>query len=208
MAKEDKNSAQSFVEIEEIRGPVLILKDGSLRAVIEASSINFELKSSDEKIAILRGFQNFLNSVDFPIQMVINSRRLDISDYIAKLKTTINTMDNEMLRVHAVAYTEFVEGLAKGSNIVVKQFYIVIPYYVTEITLGKVGLKDKIRNLFAQKKVVKKLDQENLNKYLTQLEQRVGVIRTGVEALGVRTSIMTRDKLIKMYHGYYNQRNL
>ncbi|MDP2932980.1 MAG: hypothetical protein Q8N81_02510, partial [bacterium] len=95
MAKEEQKKNQTtkdFVQIAEIRDTVLALKDGSLRSVVEIGSINFELKSADEQVAIIQGFQNFINSLDFPLQIVVNSRKLDIEPYLRSLEGLIESL--------------------------------------------------------------------------------------------------------------------
>jgi uncharacterized small protein (DUF1192 family) len=206
MAKPKGVSTEQFVEIEEIRGPVVILKDGSLRVIVEAMSVNFELKGEDEKISIIRGFQGFLNSVDFPIQIVIDSRKLDIANYIASLETMVQRLNNELLKVHATDYLRFVRGLADLTNVVSKRFYIVIPYYSSELTKGKEGILNKVTGIFGSKKKDKGISDENLQKYVVQLEQRVAVIRNGIEAIGVKTKVLEQDALASVFYSYYNPR--
>jgi len=200
------NSSEQFVNIHEIRGPIVILKDGSLRVIVEAMSVNFDLKSADEKTSMIVGFQNFLNSVDFPMQIVIDSRKLDISNYIASVELVAQGLRNELLKVHANEYMRFVSGLTDLANVVSKKFYLVIPYYATEIGVQKVGIKDKIKNVFTTTNVMKDISNEKLQKYILQLDQRVALVRNGVEQMGVKTKIIEQDALATLYYNYYNPR--
>jgi len=207
--KKKKGGTQDFVLIKEIRGPIVILRDGSLRAVLEAESLNFDLKSTDEKTAIIRGFQDFINIIDFPIQIAINSRQLDLSEYVNKLNTMIDKIQNELLRVQAIEYSRFVKGLTELYNIVSKRFFIVVPYYSTEMTLGSEnGFKDKLKGLLGVAGKTPTLSDKELDRYATQLEHRITLIRNGIEGLGIKTKILDYDSLAYLYRSYYNPRSL
>src|SRR3989344_935086 len=132
-------STKNLVDIADIVDNIVILKNGSLRTVIEVSSINFELRSEGEQVATLQNFQRFLNSTDFPLQIVVNSRRLDIEDYIKLIETTAESLTSELLKIQAAEYSKFIKELAELSNIMSKNFYIVVPFYVFEAP-SKAGL--------------------------------------------------------------------
>ena len=209
--KEKKNkekSTEQFVNIQEIRGPLVIVRDGSLRVVVLAHATNFEFKSEDEKIGILSGFKDFLDSVDFPIQIVMQSRKLNIEPYIKNIEATFATIDNELLRVQASEYARFVKGLTELQTIVSKRFYIIIPYYLSESSVGKTGIKERLKDLFIAKKHTKELSDQELDKYVTQLDQRIAVVRMGIERIGVRTDILDRDELIDLFYKYYNPHHI
>ena len=129
--KKDLNTKQ-FVDIFDIKDNVVILKNGSLRLVLEASSVNFDLKSNDEQIAIVRAFQNFLNSLDFPLQIVLHSRKLNIQNYLQQTQQIVEKVDNELLRIQGIEYIRFLKGLTELANIMSKKFYVVVPFYATE----------------------------------------------------------------------------
>ena len=121
-------ASQDFVQIKEIRDGVVVLKDGSLRMVLMASSLNFALKSNDEQAAIISQYQNFLNSLDFSIQIFIQSRPININPYIDFLKETEKNQSNELIQIQTREYTEFIKTLVETANIVTKNFYIVVPF--------------------------------------------------------------------------------
>ncbi|MEK7603662.1 MAG: hypothetical protein AAB461_00900, partial [Patescibacteria group bacterium] len=125
-------STEQLVPISDIREGVVILKNGSLCMVLEASAINFELRSNDEQVAILQNFQNFINSVDFPLQIVVSSRRLKIEEYIKTVDGIAESTENELLKIQTMEYSRFVKELSSLSNIMTKKFYIVISFYVYE----------------------------------------------------------------------------
>jgi hypothetical protein len=122
-----KSSTQEFVPIQEVRDGILLLKDGGMRAVVLASSLNFSLKSDDEKNAILFQFQDFLNSLDFSIEIVIQSRKLDIRPYIALLEEQHKKQLNSLMKIQTEEYIEFVRNFTENTNIMTKNFFIVIP---------------------------------------------------------------------------------
>ena len=131
---------QDFVPIKEVQDGIVILKDGSMRAILMTSSINFALKSNDEQIAILAQFQNFLNSLEFSIQIFIQSRDLDIRPYVAKLEDLYKQQTGDLMRIQTKEYIEFVKNFVGATNIMVKRFFIVVPYSQTALTTSKSGL--------------------------------------------------------------------
>src|SRR3990167_1713572 len=127
-AKPVSNATQAFVPVKEIRNGIIILKDGGYRGVLICSSINFALKSVDEQRAITLGFQNFLNTLDFSIQIVVNSRKMDLRPYLALLEEKAPLQKTELLRLQLREYIEFVRSFAEQTNIMTKSFYIIVPY--------------------------------------------------------------------------------
>ena len=130
-------SSQEFVPIKEVRNGIIVLKDGGLRAVLLASSLNLSLKSSDEQIAIIREFQNFLNSLDFTVQICIQSRRLDIRPYLLTLENRMKDQVEPLLKIQTKEYIDFIRTFTDEVNIMTKNFFIVVPYSETVIKTGK-----------------------------------------------------------------------
>ena len=120
--------SQQILNIEEIRDGVLILKDGTLKVVLMASSLNFALKSADEQTAIILQYQNFLNSLDFSVQFFMQSRKINIEPYLDTLKAAKEKQENELLQIQISEYIEFIRTFVKASNIVNKNFYVVVPF--------------------------------------------------------------------------------
>ena len=194
-------SAQEFVDISEIKDGVVVLKNGSLRAVLMVSSINYDLKSTEEQEAITAAFGGFLNSLDFPIQILINSRKLDIKPYIEFLDEKEKVQENELLRFQINEYRNFVKNLVGTANIMTKKFYIVIPFAITEAR--KEGLIDRIRVALNPKQVMteKKMEFEN---YKNQLFQRVDHVTAGLQGTGIRMIPLNTEELIELYYNAYN----
>ena len=196
-------STKQLVAVADIRDNVVFLKNGSLRAVIEVSATNFELKSEAEQVAILQNFQNFLNSIDFPLQIVINSRRLDIGDYLKRVDAATNALTNELLKIQAGEYAKFVKELAELANIMTKKFYIVVPFYVFE-TPSKTGLFKSLTSIFKPSAAVKQITDEQFKTYQGQLLQRVELTLDSLIGVGVKAKVLERDDLIKIYYEIYN----
>lgn len=196
-------STKQLVDIANIVDNIVILKNGSLRAVIEVSSINFELRSEGEQVAILQNFQRFLNSMDFPLQIAVNSRRLDIEDYLKLIDKSTEVLTSELLKIQAAEYSKFVKELADLSNIMSKKFYIVVPFYVFE-TPSKTGLTESLKSIFRPSSVAKQLSPEQLETYKNQLLQRVELIYDGLTGLGLKTKLLEGGELMNLYYGLYN----
>lgn len=196
-------STKQLVEVADIRDNVVFLKNGSLRAVIEVSATNFELKSEAEQVAILRNFQNFLNSIDFPLQMVITSRKLDINEYLKLVDAATSELSNELLKIQAGEYSKFVKELSDLANIMTKKFYIVVPFYVFEAP-SKTGILKSLTSVFKPSTAVKQITDEQFKTYQGQLLQRVELALDSLIGVGVKAKILEKDELMKIYYEIYN----
>lgn len=205
MAENKTTTTKDFVDIEEIKDEIIVLKNGSLRAVIEVGSINFELKSQDEQIAIIQAFQSFLNSLDFSLQIVVNSRKMDIRPYIESLNKKIETINHELLRIQAIEYSRFVSGLTELANIMSKKFYIVVPFYLAEAPISKKGgIFGSVKALIKPSAVIKKIDETQFENYKTQIMQRVEVVYEGLIGIGVETRVLKKEELKNIFYNLYN----
>lgn len=203
LAKNDEagKAAQQFVDITEIKDDVVVLKNGALRAVLMVSSINFDLKSTDEQEAIVAAYQNFLNSLDFPLQILINSRRLDINPYIELLDEKEKEQTNELLRFQISEYRNFIKNLVNASNIMTKTFYVIVPFAFTEGK--KENFVDRIRIAFNPKQAIMEKNMEFEN-FKNQLWQRVDHIIAGLEGTGIRMIPLKTPELIELFYNAYN----
>ena len=194
-------SAQEFVDIAEIKDNVAVLKNGSLRAVLMVSSINFDLKSTQEQEAIVAAYQGFLNSLDFPIQILVSSRKLDISPYIEILNEREREQSNELLRFQISEYRNFVKNMVNAANIMTKSLYIVVPFALTEGK--KMGFIDRIKVSFNPKQAMleKKMEFES---FKNQLWQRADHIMSGLGGTGIRMAPLKTEELIELYYNAYN----
>lgn len=199
------NNTKQFIEIHNIKDNVIILKNGSLRVIIEVGSINFDLKSSDEQIAIIQGFKNFLNSLDFPLQIVIHSRQLDINDYLARTSRAVEGIDNELLRIQGMEYIKFVRGLVELANVMSKRFYVTVPFYALETTNSKRSLWESLRLAFgSSKEKIEAIEDKDFALYKAQIEQRAELIFDGLRGMGLSVRFLSSEELTTMFTMLYN----
>ena len=200
----DENSkpTQDFVPIKEVREGVVILKDGSMRALLLASSINFALKSPEEQESVLYQFQNFLNSINFPIQIFIQSRRLDITPYINLLEDRIKEQNSDLMKMQTTEYIDFITKLTETVNIMTKNFFVVIPY--SPATLN--NKSTPFSNLFGGKNKDKEHEEEmaRFEEYKSQLQQRIEVVEQGLVRCGVRTAELGTEEIIEFFYKLFN----
>ncbi len=189
---------QQFVPIRDIKDGVVILKDGQMNMVLLVSSINFALKSTDEQAAILRQFQSLLNTLDFSIQIYIQSRRLDIAPYLALLGTREKEQYNDLMRIQLREYIHFVETFVKEVDIMSKNFFVIIPY-----TPINTNIKQNLSGILGHK-VETEFDEATFTEHKTQLEQRVSVVEQGLHRIGVRTAPLSNDELVELYYHIFN----
>lgn len=195
--KSPSASTQAYLDIEEIREGVVILRDGSMRAVILVSSINFDLKSEEERNSIITSFQNFLNSLAFPVQIMVNSKKIDLSGYINKLSEIQKHQKNDLLKVQTLGYMDFIQGLLEQVNIMDKNFFVVVPFYPNVIQ--KSGLLDKVP-------LMKKPPKENssFENDKIQLMDRVDVVVGSLKSVGLNCASLDTQNLIELYYSLYN----
>lgn len=193
-------TTQEFVPIKEIRQGVIVLKDGSLRAVVIASSLNFALKSADEQQSIIYQFQNFINSLDFSIQIFIQSRKLDIRPYIALLEGRLKEQVDDLMKIQTREYIEFVKNFTENSNIMTKTFFVVVPYSPPMMKSGGMGdLLNKKTPTEAAEKVLGDFEEHR-----SQLEQRVGVVTQGLVRCGIRSVELGTEEIVELFYKIFN----
>ena len=195
---------QEFVPIKEVRDGLVILKDGSLRSLLMASSINLALKSNDEQQAIIGQFQNFLNSLEFPVQFFIESRKLDIRPYIALLEERYAGELDDLMKIQIREYITFIKDFTERANIMSKNFFIVVPYDPALITRRGGGLGAVSSLLPTSKGEGGPLTDEQFEQYRTQLEQRVSVIEQGLIRTGVRVVKLGTEEVIELFYKLFN----
>ncbi|HRY30820.1 MAG TPA: hypothetical protein P5328_00270 [Candidatus Paceibacterota bacterium] len=191
-------TSQEFVPIKEVRDGIAILKDGSMRALLMTSSLNFALKSTDEQQAIISQFQNFLNSLDFTIQIFIQSRKLDIKPYLSMLDGRVKEQTNDLLKIQGREYINFIKSFTESVNIMTKNFFIVIPYTPPSLDITK-GAK-----FFGPKKDKKQQSIDDFEESRSQLEQRVAVVKQGISRCGVRAANLGTEEIIEVYYKIFN----
>lgn len=200
-------STTDLVPLKDIKDNLVFLKNGTLRSVIDVSAVNFDLRSSEEQIALLQQFQNFLNSVDFPIQIVVHSRRYDIGKYLEVVKTATDALTNDMLRIQGEEYSRYIQELSSLANIMTKKFYIVIPLQIKTQAQSK-GIMETLRVTFAKKKagptVTVGPTEEEMLAWRTQLAQRADLISGGLLGMGLKSKLLEQQELVTLFTELYS----
>lgn len=192
-------STQKYVDVEEVKDGVIVLKNHSMRAVLMVSAINFDLKSTEEQDTIVSQYQNFLNSLDFPLQIVISSRRLNIEPYMDYLDKQEKQITNELLSFQISEYKKFIKSLTEVSNIMSKFFYVVVPFYPVENLKG--GFLD---NFFGGSGKGVSHKSEVFETYKNQLLQRVDQVAAGLSGMGLKIKPLKTEEAIELLYNSYN----
>lgn len=192
---------QRFLDIAEIKEDTVVMKDGTLRAVLLVSSINFALKSMDEQSAIVQSYMQFLNGLDFPIQIVIQSRRMNIDDYLAQLRQAEKTQTNELLRRQIADYLDYIKQLVALGDIMQKRFYVVIPY--DPATEKQKSFFSRLSEIMTPAAAIR-LSESRFRKNQEALMLRVSQVMSGVQSMGLSSVRLDTQGLIEMYYTVYN----
>ena len=198
-------ATQEFVPIKEIRDGIVVLKNGDLRALILANSVNLSLKSNDEQTATILQFQNFLNTLDFPIQISAQSRRLDIRPYLLTLEERLKVQNEQLLKIQTREYINFIKNFTDSVSIMTKSFYIVVPY-TSRILRPSTNI---LSNLFNRnKEEEKKRDLIDFEEKRSQLEERVGVIQQGLSRCGINSAQLGTEETVEVFYKVFNPGDL
>ncbi len=195
----NSSPTQSFVPVQEVRNGVIILKNGGYRGVLLCSSTNFSLKSQTEQQGIIGGFQNFLNTLDFSVQIVVHSRKMDIRPYLGLLNERMNQQATELMRLQLREYIAFIENFIEGADIMSKLFYVVVPFApseTAEISKTLSGLMKKGPTASG--------GTDMFEEYRVQLEQRMSLVAGGLGSAGVRAVPLGTEELIELLYRSFN----
>lgn len=194
-------STQRYIDIAQIQDDVVVLKDGTLRSVILTSSLNFALKSEQEQNATVSSYIQFLNSLKFPIQIVIQSRKLNIDNYLATLDQRHKEQTNDLLKLQIADYRNFISELVELGEIMSKRFYVVVPYAPGQD--AQRGFMDRLQSLFVPATRVS-LQRKKFLERRKVLMQRVDAVLTGLQGLGLNSAVLNTQSLIELYYESYN----
>ncbi len=198
-----KSNTQDFVPIKEIRGGTIILEDGSLNSILLVASLNFALKSYEEQMATIAQFQNFLNSLEFSIQICAQSRKLDVRPYMATLEEKRRDQDNDLIKMQINEYMQFIQNFSDSVNIMDKKFFIVISY--TPPTLGSgTGSSNPLGKLFNRGDDADTTDDQLFEEAKSQLEQRVDLVTAGISRAGLRLVPLGTEESIEVLYRIFN----
>lgn len=202
------NSTQNSLLLSELRDGMVIMADGSFRAVIACKSINFDLMSSREREGVEFSYQNFLNALYFPVQIFIRSQRVDIGPYMDKLEDIRRGQDNMLLNVLMDDYINFIDALAQEANIMDKSFFVIVPYFPAGdasnvVEQGK-GFFGKIFRGTTQNTAVTRIDKVAYEKAKDEIKNRVDAVMSGLLQVGVQTMQLNTKQLGELYYNVYN----
>jgi hypothetical protein len=194
-------STQQYLDIAEIKENTVIMRDSTMRAVIMVSSINFALKSEDEQNAIVSSYVSFLNNIDFPLQIIIQSRELNIDNYLASLKQKEKEQTNELLKIQTAEYGNYIKELVAISRIMNKRFYVIVPYNPAN---------DKQKSFFSRfldilkPATVIQMKEEKFMRRRVELTHRIDSIISGLNSMSLNAVELDTQGLIELYYNSYN----
>lgn len=190
-----ESATQEFLEIKEIRDGVLILKNGQIRGLLSASSVNFALKATEEQNSIIFAFQNFLNSLDFSCQIVVQSRHINITPYLDIIKNLREKEQGELLKLQTDSYVEFIKELVRGEQVMTKNFFVVVPYNLAEI----LGMGAAVKSSLLGRAKEQKLNDEDFEKCKNQLWQRMEFVALGLKRCDLEVIPLMTPELIELF---------
>ncbi|MFA6524475.1 MAG: hypothetical protein WC264_03650 [Candidatus Paceibacterota bacterium] len=195
-------ATQEFVPIKEVRDGIIVLKDGGLRSIVLANSTNLSLKSYDEQKATILQFQSFLNTLDFSIQISIQSRKLDIRPYLLLLENRMKVQNEPLLKLQTREYIDFIRNFTESVSIMTKSFFIIVPYTHTTLK-SEAGI---FGGLFSKKskEEIKATEQADFEEKRSQMEQRVSVIQQGLARCGIKSAQLGTEEVVEVFYKVFN----
>lgn len=202
------NSTQNSLLLSELRDGMVIMADGTFRAVIACKSINFDLMSSREREGVEYSYQNFLNALYFPIQIFVRSQRVDIGPYLDRLEEIRRSQDNMLLNVLMDDYIQFIDILSQEANIMDKSFFVIVPYFpggdMTNVVEQGKGFFGKIFSGGAKANAITKIDKVTYEKAKDEIRNRVDSVISGLSQVGVQAVQLNTKELGELYYNVYN----
>lgn len=195
-------STQAYVNLAQIQDGIVITRDRKLERVLLVSPLNMALKSEQEQNAIIGQYQNFLNSLNFSIQIVIQSKKLDLGPHLALLKSRLQVETNELIRLQLDEYMYFLQRLINVVNVMDKRFLVVIPF--SPSGAKREGVWDFLPRQFIRAKTAATFSQTEFNSYKQELDERTNVVRAGLNEMGLNAQPLNTQQIIELYYGIYN----
>lgn len=199
--RSNSSSTQKYLDIAEIRDGAVVMKDGTLRGVLLVSSINFALKSEDEQNAVISSYVRFLNNIDFSLQIVIQSRELNIDNYLEYLKKKEKKQINKLLKAQTNDYIGYIKDLTSLGKIMNKRFYVVVPY--NPLSDKRTGFFSLLSQALRPATIIR-LKDKTFHHYEEMLDRRMASVVGGLESMGVATVRLDTQSLIELYYKIYN----
>ncbi|MEK7664736.1 MAG: hypothetical protein AAB361_01185 [Patescibacteria group bacterium] len=196
-----ESATQAFLEIQDIKEGILMLKNNAIRGVLMVSSVNFALKSDEEQTAIIYAFQNFLNSLDFSCQIIVQSRNINITPYLDDLKDLEEKQTNELLRAQTSSYREFIKNMVVGDTVMTKSFFVIVPYTLMEALGVRAATKQYnfLKNLSGKKQQSQEIKDSDFQRCKVQLWQRMEFLAMGLKRCGLEAVPLTTPELIELF---------
>lgn len=195
-------STQQSIDIAGVKDGIVIMKDGSYRLILKVNAVNFSLKSEAEQNSLIFQYQGFLNSLHFPIEIVIRSKRLDLTPYLRSIADLANSQTNELIKIQTGDYVDFVGKLINLANIMKKNFYVCISY--VPITVKKVGFFDQIFNKGTQNFDHLKISDQEYNTYTEKIQERANIVASGLGGMGLHCAQLSSEEIIELFYEIYN----
>jgi len=199
--KNKSTSTQSDIPLSAVYDSVVVSKGGTFSQIVMVNSVNFGLKSEQEQTAIIGQYQGFLNSLGFPIQIVLHSKKLDLTSYLKNLKARIPQESNELVRYQIQEYTDFVEKLISVANIMDKKFFIIVPYQLPPNEMPREGL---LASLFGASRVHLKVPLRKFEIIKEELSGKVNNVISGLASMGVSAQVLSTKQIIELFYRTYN----
>lgn len=196
-------ATQEFTPIKEVRDGIIVLKNDELRAIVLANSVNLSLKSADEQQATILQFQNFLNTLDFAVQISVQSRRLDIRPYLLLLENRIKVQNEPLLKLQTREYIELIRNFTESVSIMTKSFFVVVPYTHAILQSNSGSILSKLfgRKTREQARAAQRVDFEEKR---SQLEERVAIIQQGLSRCGINSARLGTEEVIEVFYKVFN----
>jgi len=197
-------STQLHLKIAEIRDNVLVLKNGGMRAILQTSSVNFNLKSEPEQQSIIISYQGFLNTLEFPIQIVVRSKKLDIQKYLENLEVVAEKQMNPLLKKETFEYKEYIKKLVEYADIMEKLFYVVVPY--DPFGSKKTSIITQFIDFITPRDSISKIKQRRLefDTLKKNLSGRVNSVTAGLQSCGLRVNQLSTSEIVELFYNIYN----
>jgi type IV secretory pathway VirB4 component len=212
--KSDLGNSLDLVNIKNIRDNTVIMKDGGMRQIVMVGGVNFALKSDTEQNIITQGYQTFLNGIDFPLQIVVHSRKVNIDKYIEGLAARKETEESPLLQSQIDEYAEFIKGFIQKNAIMEKTFLLVVPFFPVSLASTKKAAQNFMMPFFNKKKSAEddaKDAEENERTFqenLAQLGQRVSQTMNGLLSIGLEATLLNDQALIELFYNFYNPQTI
>ena len=212
-SKQDVGDSLDLVDIKEIKDSAVIMKNGSIHQIIMVGGLNFALKSESEQTIITQGYQNFLNGIAFPLQIIIHSRKVNIETYIETLRDRKDIEQSPILKNQIDEYINFIDGFVKKNAIMEKAFFVVVPFYPLNIISSKKNQSGIFS--FLEKKDSAKTEANNkesadnaFKDNITQLSERTNQVMSGLFGIGLEAEILKNEQLVELFYNFYNPQTI